>query len=45
MFEKIALLKNSNRFPGVFITGESITKTNNSMNIRKKSKSFLDVPV
>jgi hypothetical protein len=33
MFEKIALPKASNRFPVVFITGESITNTKNSTNI------------
>ncbi len=36
MFEKIALPKGSNRLPGVFITGESITNMNNSMIIQKK---------
>jgi hypothetical protein len=44
MFEKTASPKDSNRLPGVFISGESITNTNNSTNIRKNSKSFLDVP-
>jgi hypothetical protein len=36
MFEKIASLKECTWRPGVFITGESITNTNNSTNIRKK---------
>jgi hypothetical protein len=43
MFEKMALPKNSNQ-PGVFITGVSMTNTDNSTNIRKNSKSFLIVP-
>jgi hypothetical protein len=33
-----------NQLPGVFITRESITNTNNSTNIRKYSKSFLGLP-
>jgi hypothetical protein len=33
MFEKIASPKESKRLPGVFITGESITKMKNSMNM------------
>jgi hypothetical protein len=41
MFEKIASPKDSNRLAGVFITGESNMKTNNSTNIRKNSNSFL----
>jgi hypothetical protein len=45
MSEKIVLPKDSNRLPGVFITGESITNMNNSLNIQKKSKPFLDVPI
>jgi hypothetical protein len=36
MFEKIVSPEDSNRLPGVFITGESITSTDNSMNIRQK---------
>jgi hypothetical protein len=35
MFEKIALPKDSNRLPGIFITAESIRNTNNSTNIKK----------
>jgi hypothetical protein len=31
--------------PGAFITGESLTNTNNSTNIRKNSKSFLEMPI
>jgi hypothetical protein len=42
MFEKIALPKNSNQLPGVFITGESVMNTNNSTNIQKNSKSSPD---
>ncbi len=42
MFGKIALLPN--QLPGGFITGESITNTNNSTNIRKNSKLFLCLP-
>jgi hypothetical protein len=38
---KKAYLRGFNRLPGVFITGESITNTNNSTNIRKNSKLFL----
>ncbi len=41
--EKIALHKNRNRFHGEFITEELITNTNNSTNIRKNTKLFLDV--
>jgi hypothetical protein len=40
MFEKIASPKDYNRLPRVYITGESITNTNNFMNIRKNYKSF-----
>ncbi len=44
MFEKVAPPKVSYRLPGIFITGESITNTNNYlMIIKKKLKSFLDV--
>jgi hypothetical protein len=39
-----AVTAGESRLPGVFITGESITNTNNFMNIRKNSKSLLDVP-
>ncbi len=39
----MALPKDSNQ-PGVFITWESMPNTDNSRNIRKKSKSFLVVP-
>ncbi len=35
----------SNRLPGVFITGESITNTNNSTNIIKNLKLFLGLPI
>jgi hypothetical protein len=35
LFEKIAYRRDSNRLPGVFITGESIMNTNNSKKIRK----------
>ncbi len=43
---KIDLLpKDSNQLPGGFITGESITNTNNSTNIRKNSKLFLCMPI
>jgi hypothetical protein len=35
MFEETALPKISNRLLGVFITGESITNTNNSQMIQK----------
>jgi hypothetical protein len=46
MFGKIALLpKDSNLLPGRFITGESITNTNNSTNILKNSKLFLCMPI
>jgi hypothetical protein len=46
MFGKIALLpKDSNQLPGGFITGESITDTNNSTNIRKNLKLFLCIPI
>ncbi len=45
MFEKVASPKDSNRLPGIFITGESITNTNNLMIIKKNLKSFLDVPI
>jgi hypothetical protein len=38
-------LRDSNRIPGVFITGESITNTHNSSNILKYSKSFLGMPM
>ncbi len=34
--KKIASLKDSNQLPGVFITGESITNTNNSNNIQHR---------
>jgi hypothetical protein len=44
MFEKLPYFRDSSRLPGVFITGESITNTNNSTNIRKNSKSFLGMP-
>jgi hypothetical protein len=37
--------RNSNRLPNVFITGESITKMKNSMNIRKNSIPFLVIPI
>jgi DNA-binding CsgD family transcriptional regulator len=48
MFEKIDLpkslnLRDSNRIPDVFITGQSITNTNNSTNMRRNSKSVLGV--
>jgi hypothetical protein len=43
--QKLPNLKDSNWLPGVFIAGESITNTNNSTNIRKNSKSFLDMPI
>ncbi len=43
--QKLPYLRDSNRLPGVFITGESITNTNNSTNILKKSKSFLGLPI
>jgi hypothetical protein len=36
MYDKIALPKNCDRLPGVFITRESIMNTNNSMIIWKK---------
>jgi hypothetical protein len=46
MFEKIALLpKDSNRLPSAFITGESITNTNNSANMWKNSKLCLGMPL
>jgi hypothetical protein len=47
MREKIAIdsPKECNRLPGVLIAGKSITNSNNSTNIRKNSKSFLDVPI
>jgi hypothetical protein len=46
MFEKkLPYFRDSNRLPGVYITGESIMNTNNSMNIRKNSKSFLGMPI
>jgi hypothetical protein len=45
MFAKTAEPKGSNRLPGVFIAGESITNTNNSTNIRKNSKSVLGMPI
>jgi hypothetical protein len=45
MFAKIAESKDSNRLPDVFITGESITNTNNSTNIQKNSKSVLGMPI
>jgi hypothetical protein len=41
----IILPKDSNQLPAVFNTKESITKTNNSTNIRKNFKSFLDMPI
>ncbi len=43
--QKLPNLKDSNRLPGVFITGESITNMNNSTNIRKNSKSVLGMPI
>jgi hypothetical protein len=43
--QKLANLRDSNRLPGVFITGESITHMNNSTNIRKNTKSFLGMPI
>jgi hypothetical protein len=43
--QKLPNLKDSNRLPGVFITGESITNTNNSTNLRKNSKSVLGMPI
>ncbi len=43
--QKLQNLKDSNRLPGVFIAGESITNTNKSTNIRKNSKSFLGMPI
>jgi hypothetical protein len=43
--QKLPNLRDSNRLPGVFITGESTTNTNNSTNILKKLKSFLDLPI
>jgi hypothetical protein len=45
MFEKIASPKDLNWLPGVFVSGESITNSNNSTNIWKYLKSFLDVPI
>ena len=39
--KKLPHLRDSNRLPGVFITGESITNSNISTNIRTNSKSFL----
>ncbi len=45
MCEKSASPKVSNRLPGIFLTGKSITNTNTSMNIRKNSKSSLDVSI
>jgi hypothetical protein len=42
--QKLPNIKDSNRLPGVFIAGESITNTNNSTNIRKNLKSVLDMP-
>jgi hypothetical protein len=38
MFEKLPNLRDDNRLPSVFFAGESITNTNNSVNIHKKSK-------
>jgi hypothetical protein len=43
--KKTASPKESNRLPGELLTGESITNTNNSMNIQKNYKSFMDVPI
>jgi hypothetical protein len=43
--QKLPKRRDSNRLPGVFITGESITNTNNSTNILKKSKLFLGLPI
>jgi hypothetical protein len=43
--QKLPNLKDSNRLPGVFITGESITNMNNSTNILKNSKSVLGMPI
>ncbi len=45
MFEKIASPKDSNRLPVVFNTWESVTRTNNSMNVRKNLKLFLYMPI
>jgi hypothetical protein len=39
MFEKVASPKDSNRLPGIFITGESITNTNNFV-LSDNSKKF-----
>jgi hypothetical protein len=39
--QKLPNLGDNNRFPGVFITRESITYTNNSPNIQKNLKSFM----
>ncbi len=43
--QKLQNLKDSNRFLGVFIAEESIRNPNNSMNIKKNSKSFLGMPI
>ncbi len=43
--QKLPNLKDSNRLPGEFIAGESITNTNNSMNTQNNSKSFLGMPI
>jgi hypothetical protein len=45
MLAKLHNLGDFNQLPSVFITGESITNTNNSTNIRKTSKSFLGMPI
>jgi hypothetical protein len=45
VFLKMTNVKDSNRLPGVFIAGESIANSNNSMNFRKNSKSLLGMPI
>jgi hypothetical protein len=45
MSEKLPYPRIPIDFAGVFITGESIMNMNNSTNIRKKPKSFLDMPI
>jgi hypothetical protein len=44
-FEKLSYPRDSNRLPGVFITGESISNVNTCKNMWKYYKSFLDVPI
>ncbi len=45
MFAKMPNRKNSNRLPGVFITGETITSMNNSTNMEMDLDIYMNMDI